>query len=252
MSPPRPRPVALAALVTFVLLAVTASSAAGYGTRYANFSATISGTYVNEGSVTSSGCFRYDEDAGEQVPLPDLTGAHSERTSFRSVRPTIIGVENKIGTRRIIGGGKPIPVRATMRRRSELATPLEVRGCTPTGARYDTACGTRTQRFRIGVHTPAGRPSFSYNLSNGFSTVFPSDPFECPTAESSTWWGGSASRGNGVARVSLADLFDVRKRRIVVTGTLRRTTAADEPAEQWKARATETLRWTLLLRRRAR
>ncbi len=248
MSLRRLTPIALTAVA---LLATEASPAAGYGTQYANFSATISGSYVNEGSLTSSGCFRYDEEAGGRVPLPDMTAAHSEHTAFRSVRPAILGIVNKKGTRRITSGGKPIPVAVTMRRRSDLATPQAVRGCTPIDDRFDTACGTRTQPFQIKVYSPAGRPSFSYNLSNGFSTVFPADPFECPPAESSSWWAGPSSRGNGVARVRLADLFDPRKRRIVVTGTLQRPTAADKPAEGWKASATETLRWTLVLRRRA-
>lgn len=251
-SPLRRRPDLLVLLLlAAALLAATASSASAYGTHYAKFDATISGTYVNEGTLTSSGCFRYDEEAGEQIKLPPVTGTHSERTSFRSVRSTVVGFQKPKARKRITAGGKPIPVDVKMERASDLVAGSAARGCSPVTDRFKTRCGTQTQRFQLGLFALGGR-SLSYNLSNGFSTVFPGDPFEeCPVADSSHWWGGSSKRGNGEAKLSAAKLFDTSVKRIVLHGTMTTRSNDTRPDEEWQASGTETLRWTVVLVRRA-
>jgi len=234
---------AKALLATLAVLAVVAPQASAGTLRSANFNATISGTYVDEGTVTSTDCFRYDAEAGERVPLGPLTGRYSERTSFRSVRSSLIGVSKTYGEKRITAGGLPIPVSATMERASDLVGPTEVKGCTPSGGQFlRPDCGTKTKRYKLGVFGVAGRPAFSYGFSNGYSTSNPSDPFECPSPEDAHWFGADYTRGNGVAKVSTAKLFNRRVKKIVVHGGLTKKTSG----------GTETLDWTLVLTRRGR
>jgi hypothetical protein len=241
---------AVALPVLLAGLAATTGSASAYGTVYANFSATISGSYANDGTLTSANCFRYDDEGGDRVVLPAMTGKHAERTSFRSVRPTLLGFEKPRSRKTITAGGMPVPVDVKMDRRSELSGGTEVRGCTPIGDRFDTRCGTATKRFQLDLFAVRAKRALSYNLSNGFSTVFPDDPFECPVADSSHWWGGSYSRGNGMAKLPSAKLFDRSVRRIVLHGSLTERTGDARPDEGWEASGTETLRWTVVLVRR--
>ena len=246
-----PRTLAPAALaVALGSLAAGAGPASAYGTRSANFRATISGSYANDGTVTSRGCFRYDPDGGDRIRLPDSTGEHSERTTFRSTGSVLFGISKTDGERRIVAGGKAIPVKVRTTRRSELANPFEVRGCTPLGDQFDTKCGTRTKRFRVGVFGRSGRPAISWGLSDRFTIKPFDDPFEsCPIPESTSWWGGDGRRpdGNGDARFKTSRVFNRHVKELVLHGRTARDTKGS--GDGFTAKGHESLRWTLVLRR---
>lgn len=239
------------AITVLALAAGAASASASVATRFATFNATISGTYAADGTLTDAKCHRYDENENP-VALPPMTGRHSERTSFRSVRSSIVGFDDSEGPRHIIAGGKAIPVKATMVRTSDLVSGTEVRGCTPEGGQLPTQCGSKTARFGLTLFATPGRLRISFAFSRDLAPVFPDDPFRCPVADSAQWWGAYGDRGDGVAPLSVAKVFDRRARRIVLHGKLDARPSGANAGEGWQATATETMRWTVTLVRRRR
>jgi hypothetical protein len=240
----RHRPhIALASAALSALALTTAADARSFDD--ARFTARISGTYDVSGTVTNSRCFREDE-AGN-VTYFTATGNAAEHTTFRAKRGALLGVSRTRGERRIVAGGPAIPVTTTTTRTSTLPGSSEPQGCRPNSP--PPACGTKTKSYKIEVYGVGHGFGFSYNLSNGFSTSIPDDPFEdCPLPEGASWWGSYYSRGNGVAKVSTARLFNRRVKKIVVKGRLTKSPVAT--TSDYSARSTETLSWTLTLKRR--
>lgn len=236
-------PIALASAALGAITLAAAADARSFGD--ARFTARISGTYDVSGTVTNSRCFREDE-AGN-VTYFSATGNAAEHTTFRAKRGALLGVSRTRGERRIVAGGPTIPVITTITRTSTLPGSSEPQGCRPN--QPPPACGTKTKSYKVEAYGVGHGFGFSYNLSNGFSTSIPDDPFEdCSLPEGASWWGAYYSRGNGVAKVSPTKLFNRRVKRIVVKGRLTKspaTTTAD-----YSASSTETLSWTLTLKRR--
>ena len=212
----------------------------------ANFTARISGSYETSGTVTNTRCYRVDDN--DNVTYFTATGQASERTTFKAKRGALLAVSRTRGDRRIVAGGPTIPVATTVTRTSTLAGSTEPQGCRPNSP--SPSCGTRSRSYKIAVYGVRRGYGFSYNLSNGYSTSIPEDPFypACPLVEGDSWWGAYYSRGNGTAKVSTAKLFNPRVKRIVVHGSLSRSPHSSE--SDYSAQATETLKWTLTLTRR--
>jgi hypothetical protein len=226
------------------LVAAPAASAAGsFGS--ANFTATISGTYDVSGTVTNNHCFR--ENANGDVETFTATGQTAEHTTFKATRGALLGVSRTRGEKRIVGGGPTIPIVATIARTGTNPGSTEPNGCRPNPPPPD--CGTKTKRYKLEAYGVGKGFGFSYNLSNGFSTSIPDDPFQdCELPEGASWWGAYYSRGNGVAKVSPRKLFNRRVRKIVVKGGLTRSPRSS--TSEYSASSTEKLRWTLTLKRR--
>ena len=235
--------IALALTAIAVIAFADTAGARTYGS--ANFTARISGTYETSGTVTNTRCFRVDDQ--DNVTYFTSSGAASEKTAFQATRGSLLGVSRTRGDRRIFAGGPTIPVRATVSRTSDLSAGSEPANCRPNTP--PPSCGTKTGNYKLEVYGVGHGFGFSYNPSNGFSTTFPDDPFQdCPLVEGDSWWGASYSRGNGRAAVSVARLLNPRVKTIVVHGKLDKAPVSS--TSSYSAKATETLRWTLTLKRR--
>jgi hypothetical protein len=236
-------------LTGLLLLAIAPPAIGGAGSvKSANFTARISGTYTASGTVTNTSCYRVDAN-DNQIPFTG-SGSASETTSFRSTRGALLGVSKMVNERRIVAGGFAIPVTATMSRSSTLDGSTEPQGCKPNSFPLRSTCGRKTKRYGIAVYARRQDNRLSYNLSSGYSTTFPEDPFQCPLVEGADWWGRYYSRTNGAGPVSVAKLFNRRVRTIVVKGALKKSPQRSSASEGYSASSTETLSWTLTLTRR--
>ena len=236
--------------LTFALAAAVTAAAAGpanarkYGD--ARFTATISGTYDVSGSVTNTGCWRADD--SDNAVTFSASGQAQEHAAFRSTRGMLLGVSRMRGEKRLFAGGPAIPVAATISRSGNLTSSTEPDGCKPN--EEPARCGTKSRAYKLAIYGVRSGFGLSYNFSSGYSTKFPDDPFypDCALPEGSDWWGGYYSRGNGTAPVSVAKLLNPRVKKIVVHGAL--SAAPTSSGGDYSAHATESLNWTLTLKRR--
>src|SRR5919107_1848156 len=99
---------ALRLATLFAFLALAPSAFATGSEKRANFTATISGTYDVNGTVTNNKCFR--ENANGDTENFTATGQTSEHTTFRSTRGKLLAVSLTRGDNRLFAGGPGIPV----------------------------------------------------------------------------------------------------------------------------------------------
>ena len=236
--------IALMSAAVAALAAAPSAFAAGSEKR-ANFTATISGTYDVTGTVTNNRCFR--ENSAGDVEYYTASGQTSEHTTFHSTRGALLGVSRTRGDHRIVAGGPTIPITATIARTGTDPGTTEPNGCRPNPPPPD--CGTKTKNYKLEVYGVGKGYGFSYNLSNGFSTSIPEDPFQdCDLPEGASWWGAHYTRGNGKAPVSVRKLFNRHVKKIVVKGGLTRSPKSS--TSEYTASSTEKLSWTLTLKRK--
>ena len=235
----------IAVISVVAALAAAPSAFAGGSQKRATFTATISGTYDVSGTVTNTNCFRENEN-GDQETFT-ATGQTSEHTTFRSTKGKLFAVSLTRGDNRFFAGGAGIPVTATIARSGTNPGSTEPNGCRPNPPPTD--CGTKTRKYHLTPYGVGRGFGFSYNFTSHFTTQIPEDPFnDCDLPEEATWWGQYFSRGNGTARVSPRKIFNRRLKKLVLHGELTRSPKSS--GRDYTASSTETLRWTLTLRRR--
>ena len=234
------------AVISLAAALVAAPSAFAAGSeKRANFTAKISGTYDVSGTVTNTKCFR--ENANGDPETFTATGQTSEHTTFSSTKSKLLAVSLTRGDRRIFAGGPGIPVTATIARSGTNPGSTEPNGCRPNSPPPD--CGTKTRKYHLSPYGVARGFGFSYNFTDHFTTRIPDDPFnDCELPEKATWWGQYFSRGNGTAHISPHKLFNRHVKKLVLHGGLTRSPKSS--TRDYTASSTETLRWTLTLRRR--
>jgi hypothetical protein len=241
---------AVTLIVLVVSLAGATSASASRAFRTANFTASISGAYNTTAKVDNTGCSRSDTDGN--TTYFDASGTASETDTFRSTKSKLFGVNLTRGQHRLFAGGPALPIEAKLNRSSTLEGPTEPNGCRQDFVAVPTDCGAKTFHTHIEVFGVGKGYGLSYNLSNGSSTTFPDDPFNdqfsCPLAEQQDWWGQYYTRGNAIAKVSVAKLFNTHVKRIVVKGHLVKTHHVEDQGAT--ADSTETLSWMLVLKRR--
>jgi hypothetical protein len=246
----RPRrfvvPAVFAVLVASLAVAASSASASARAFRDANFNASISGSYTTSANVNNTGCSRGDADGN--VTYFNASGSASESVTFHSTKSKLFGVNLTRGQHRLFAGGPAIPILAKLTRSSTLEGPTSPNGCDPNFFGDATNCGTKTVHYKLEPFGVGKGYAFSFNFSNGSSTTFPDDPFNCPLADHQDWFAQYYTRGNANAKVSVAKLFNPHVRRIVVKGHLVKTHHVTDGAGT--ADSTETLSWMMVLKRR--
>jgi hypothetical protein len=235
------RRLAPTALVLF--LALTGSASASL----AKFSASLKGTYTQQGTVTNTQCWR--SDANDNTTYFTGQGTASENDTFQSRKPITLTVSRTRGQKTFDAGSfSHLQTLFTLNRTSTLGGMDTPPGCTP-NEQFDAQpsdCGTKQKTYALRVYGRQDRAAFSYLFTRGFTTYYPDDPFAaCWLAGGGTWPGQLQTSGPG--SISPSKLFNRRIKTIVVHGGASASTHGDEGAS---ATGSYKLSWTLTLKRR--
>jgi hypothetical protein len=234
----------IAAAVSAALLAAGAGPACA---AVAKFSASLAGSYTQQGTVTDTRCWHSDAN-GDPVYFTG-TGTASENDSFRSVKPVTLTVSRLRGQRTFDAGSlKHLKTVFTINRTSNLAGTDTPPGCTPNSS-FESGpsdCGLKTMAYPLRVYGRTDHAGFSYLFTKNFSTYYPDDPFNACALAGGVWPGQLPQSGTG--RVAPSKLFRRGVKKIVVHGGDSDT--KHEVSGQLTTDSSFKLSWVLTLHRR--
>jgi hypothetical protein len=224
-----------------VLAAVMLVLPSAASAQIANFKASLSGTYTQQGTTTDNRCSH--DDGNGTVTYSSVTYQSSETDSFQSVKPIKLQVSRVILQKTVDAGSFQQLITKFTLHRERTADATCSSDNDPFAPTPD--CGTKTKSYRIRVYGRVDKPAFSYLFSNGSNTIYPDDPFSGCRLEGGGLWPGSLET-SGPAPIKPARLFNKHVRAIVVHGVNSGTTHPEAPLT---GSGTYNLSWTLTLKR---